>query len=83
MTEPSDVPVAPVVADTASGDRMTWTNIYLSFALRRADRQQLDAYLRTVDSSLSIRLRETLAATLAEAGVELPKGEPSAHDHHH
>lgn len=62
---------------------MTWTNIYLSFALSRSDRATLDDYLRSVDSSLSIKLRETLAATLAEAGVELPKGESDGHDHHH
>ncbi|WP_072801653.1 hypothetical protein [Rhodococcoides yunnanense] len=67
----------------ASDDRMTWTNIYLSFALRRADRAKLDRHMRDKDSSLSMRLRETLADTLAEAGVELPAGDGDDQGHHH
>lgn len=82
MTDRTDRPDVPV-ADAESDDRMTWTNVYLSFALRRVDRATLDEYLRSVDSSLSIRLRETLAITLSEAGVELPTGESDGHDHHH
>lgn len=60
--------------------RMTWTNIYLSFALPRGDRARLDEHLRLQNSSLSMRLRETLAATLADAGVELPVGPPASRE---
>lgn len=63
---------AEASATDATSQRV-WTNIYLSFALPREDREVLDAYLRAHDSSMSMRLREVMIATLAEAGVELPK----------
>lgn len=56
-------------------DSRVWTNVYLNFPLTRRDRATLDAHLRSKETSISMRLREALLETLAEAGVSLPTTE--------
>ncbi|SEB63186.1 hypothetical protein [Rhodococcus koreensis] len=55
------------------GESLVWSNVYLSFPLTRRERAVLDAYLRSQESSLSMRLRVALVETFREAGVDLPQ----------
>ncbi|MFV9428984.1 hypothetical protein ACNJ7K_10615 [Rhodococcus aetherivorans] len=69
MTVDPDTEHGPGTADKS----LVWSNVYLSFPLTQRERTALDSYLRSQQSSLSMRLRAALVETFREAGVELPQ----------
>lgn len=70
------------MSDSTPDEKPVWTNIYLQFALSRADRERLDAYLRTQDISIGMGLRKTIVDLLDAADVSLFESKPNEHHHH-